>query len=134
MKKFIFLCIFALLLGASLNVSAQGYYGRRHRIRNEQRRIRQGVRSGQLTRTEAQQLRANERTIRAERRANRADGVVTADERRQIRANERAQSRTIYNYRHNGARRYYRNGRWYYGTNSSLVRARINSSEGGKNL
>lgn len=119
MKKFVFFSVFALLLGASISVSAQGYYGRRNQVRNEQQRIRQGVRSGQLTRDEAQELRARKHALHTERRAYRSDGVVTQDERRQLRRDQRAQSRTIYNYRHNSSYRsnygrYHRRGNGYY--------------------
>jgi hypothetical protein len=44
--------------------------------------IRRGVRSGQLTRDEAGQLRQRRRQIRQERRVYRSDGSYTRDERR----------------------------------------------------
>lgn len=68
--------------------------------RNERARIRQGVRSGELTRTEAARLRGREAGITAEKRAARADGIVTAGERRDIRRTENRASRAIYRQKH----------------------------------
>ena len=70
------------------------------RQRNEQARIRQGVRSGELTRPEAAHLKARETDIRADNRAARANGVVTRDERQDIRQDERRTSRAIYRQKH----------------------------------
>ncbi|GAA3993390.1 hypothetical protein [Hymenobacter antarcticus] len=53
---------------------------------NERARIGQGVATGELTRTEAARLRAREAAIQQDKKAARADGVVTRDERQDIRA------------------------------------------------
>lgn len=64
-------------------------------------RIHQGVRSGELTRGEARELRAGERRIeRTERRAK-ADGVVTPGERRHMSRMQNRESRHIYRMKHN---------------------------------
>ena len=68
--------------------------------RNEQARIRQGVRSGELTRTEAARLKAHEADIRQDKRATKADGVATRDERQNIRKDEHQASRAIYRQKH----------------------------------
>ncbi len=70
--------------------------------RNQRARIRQGVASGELNRREAARMRSREAGITAEKRAARADGVVTRGERRDIRGNERSASRAIYNQKHDG--------------------------------
>ena len=75
------------------------------RQRNERARIRQGVRSGELTRTEAARMRGREAGITAEKRAARADGVVTRGERRDIRRTETSASRAIYRQKHDGQAR-----------------------------
>ena len=98
MKKFLLLSVIALLLGGSTEASAQWR-------RNDRQRIRSGVRSGQLTREEARQIRERQRQIRAERQAARSDGVVTREERREIRRDRREQDRYIRSQRRDDDRR-----------------------------
>ncbi|MBA2733611.1 MAG: hypothetical protein H0U54_12040 [Acidobacteria bacterium] len=100
MKKVILLSAIVLFFGA-----ASDTFGQRHNNRNDRSRIRSGVRSGQLTRAEARQLRNNQREIRQERRVYRSDGVITAAERREIRRDRRQQDRTIFRERHDNDRR-----------------------------
>ena len=69
---------------------------------NQRARIRQGVANGELTRTEAARMRGREAGITAEKRAARADGVVTPGERRDIKSSERSASRAIYRQKHDG--------------------------------
>ena len=64
-------------------------------------RINQGVASGQLTRNETAKLRAQQRAIKAEKKAFKADGKVTAAERAKLRADQNRASRNIYNKKHN---------------------------------
>jgi hypothetical protein len=64
-------------------------------------RIRQGVRSGELTPGEAARLRQGQRHVdRMEDRAK-ADGVVTPRERARITRAQDRQSRRIYRLKHN---------------------------------
>ena len=102
MKKTLFSALAALcLLGVSYSASAQtATPGITARQRNEQSRIRQGVRSGELTRAEAARLKGREAEIRQDKRAAKADGVVTRDERQDIRQDERQTSRAIYRQKH----------------------------------
>ena len=102
MKKTLLSAIAAgALLLVSHTASAQtATPGINARQRNEQTRIRQGVRSGELTRPEAARLRAREADIRQDKRAAKADGVVTRDERQDIRQDERQASRAIYRQKH----------------------------------
>ncbi len=72
-----------------------------HREHRQERRINQGVRSGELTKTEAHHLRADERNIRSDKRMAKADGHVTGAERRQLRRDENHTSRAIYRKKHN---------------------------------
>ena len=57
---------------------------------NQQRRIDEGVKSGQLTKKEAERLQEDQRRIQKMEDQARADGKITAEERRRI---ERAQDR-----------------------------------------
>jgi hypothetical protein len=68
----------------------------------ERARIRQGVRSGELTPNEAARLHAREANITATKQAARADGVVTPAERQVVRREERRTSRAIYRQKHDG--------------------------------
>lgn len=104
MKKALFSTLAAFaLLAASHSASAQtAVPGRPVRPRNEQARIRQGVASGALNRAEAARLKSRQAAIRQDKRAARADGVVTRDERQDIRQDERQASRAIYRQKHDG--------------------------------
>src|ERR687893_999811 len=106
MKKILLLSVMALLLGGATEASAQW---RRDDNRSDRQRIRRGIRSGQLTREEARQIRERQRQIRAERRTYRSDGVITREERREIRRDEREQDRYIRSQRRDDERR---NRRW----------------------
>ncbi len=68
----------------------------------QERRINQGVRSGELTRSEARHLRADERKLNRDKRLAKADGVVTRAERAHLRREENRISRAIYRDKHNG--------------------------------
>ena len=51
---------------------------------NQEARIAEGVKSGELTKSEAKQLQGEEKAIRTEKRAYKADGVVTPAERKDL--------------------------------------------------
>jgi hypothetical protein len=101
MKNFLLCAATALLACQVLTASAQTPVINA-RQRNERARIRQGVRSGELTRTEAARMQGREAGITAEKRAARADGIVTRGERRDIRRTENSASRAIYRQKHDG--------------------------------
>lgn len=96
----------ALLLSAPLASHAgtrdPGVNQRQH---HQQHRIQQGVRSGELTAREAHRARNQQRAIRAEERAYKADGVLTRDERRDLHQDLNAASRSIYTEKHDGEKR-----------------------------
>jgi len=110
MKKFLLLGVMALLLGGANEALAQ----RRGNDRSDRQRVRRGIRSGQITRDEARQIRERERQLRAERRGYRSDGVITRDERREIRRDERQQDRYIRSQRRDDDRNNRRRGNGYY--------------------
>ncbi|MBC8084266.1 MAG: hypothetical protein H7Z21_13760 [Hymenobacter sp.] len=70
------------------------------RANNDQARIRQGVRSGELTRNEAARAQAQQADARQARQGARADGVVTPVERREIRHEEKQADRVLYKQKH----------------------------------
>ena len=75
------------------------------RRENQQDRIAQGVRSGQLTAGETARLESREarvnHEIRNDRRAH--DGHLTAPERRQVNRQQNRMSKSIYRDKHNAA-------------------------------
>jgi hypothetical protein len=75
-----------------------------HRLRNQDHRINQGLRDHQLNGPEAQQLHAEDRGIYNQERQDAAadGGHLTSGERRQINHEENAESRQIYQDRHDG--------------------------------
>ena len=72
------------------------------RLANQNARITNGVRDGQLTHGEAHALRADDHAIRTEERADAAvnGGHITRGEQRSINRQENANSRAIFNGRH----------------------------------
>ena len=74
------------------------------RLRNQNRRIRNGVKDGTLTKEEAQELRSDDRKIRQEERAmaRQNGGRLTKAEQRKLNRQETAVSRKIYQEKHDG--------------------------------
>jgi uncharacterized membrane protein YebE (DUF533 family) len=73
--------------------------------KTQHQRIKQGVKSRELTKAEALNLRNGQQEIRQEAAAAKADGVVTKDERKDIRQDRRQESRKIAIKKHNGRTR-----------------------------
>ena len=110
MKKFLLLLVMVMFVGF-----ASDTFGQRYNDRGDRRRIRRGIRSGQITRDEARELRARQLQLREARRAARADGTLTPEERRVLRRDERAHDRLIRRARHDDDRRNnLRRGNGYY--------------------
>ena len=75
------------------------------RQQNQKERIREGVKSGELTRPEAAKLRAEQRAIKAEKRMAKADGVVTPAERAKLHHDQNKASADIYKQKHDAQKR-----------------------------
>lgn len=71
------------------------------RQHNQEHRINNGIRSGQLNRNETRHLRNDERRISAEKRIAKASGHVTPRQRTMLRHQENRTSRAIYRDKHN---------------------------------
>lgn len=89
------------ILGASV-VSMAGPRGINRRQYQEQRRIGQGIRSGELTRREAARLEAGLARIRIHERFARRDGEITPRERARLNHELNRESRAIYRQKHDG--------------------------------
>jgi len=72
---------------------------------NQSNRIDQGVKSGELTRGEAKELRAEQKQIAGMIGEAFADGQLTKAERQEIRGAQRDASKNIYENKHDGQRR-----------------------------
>lgn len=72
----------------------------KHRQMHQKARIRDGVRSGELTPEEARALRAQQRAIQAEKRAFKSDGHLSPEERRALRRDQNEASRDIHREKH----------------------------------
>jgi uncharacterized protein (DUF3084 family) len=107
MKKKMFSILTALCL--SIMVSSVGFAqegntktpGVRKRQINQQKRIGQGVRSGELTKKEVKKLEHEQREINQEKKEAKADGTVTAEERKEIHKEQNQARRHIYRAKHN---------------------------------
>ncbi len=75
--------------------------GVNQRQKRQHQRIRQGVRSEELTRRETVRLRNEQRDIQQEKREAKSDGDVTRQERRSIHREQNQASRHIYRAKHN---------------------------------
>lgn len=114
MKKLLLL-VMAIGLFANITFAqGRGYaYGHRHHRRhnidqhqkNQEKRIVKGVRKGSISTNEADRLLREQDSIKAERRAARADGVVTKQERKNIKAHQKQANRDIKSAKHNSERR-----------------------------
>lgn len=71
------------------------------RQRVQRHRIKQGIRSGELTRAETRTLAVRKMHARRNIRRVAADGVITRRERKEIRRDQRRTSRAIFRKKHN---------------------------------
>ncbi len=73
-----------------------------NRLKNENKRINQGVKNGTLTQSEAQQLRSQDKNIRQEERNMAANngGHITKAEQKDLNQQENAASKQIYQEKH----------------------------------
>ena len=83
------------------------------RKENQQDRIAQGAKSGQLTAGETANLETKEAAINGETKADRAanGGKLTATEKKQINGQQNQMSKQIYKDKHNASRQHYGNNK-----------------------
>jgi hypothetical protein len=101
MKNIMFIAVFLMVLGTSAAM-AQQTEGVDARQRVQRARIAQGVSSGEVTRSEARRLRAEQRHIRRVERRAKADGEVTRQEKAKITRKQNRASRDIRRQKHDG--------------------------------
>jgi hypothetical protein len=100
----LFLLSAALLIGGATAL-AQATPGVTKRQVNQQARIQEGVRSGELTGREAARLQARQAKIQHDKRRAKADGVVTPAERARLHAEQNRASRAIHRQKHDAQKR-----------------------------
>jgi hypothetical protein len=107
MRKTIGTVAVTLIVAASplLAQAGQRDPGGNARQANQQARIGQGVRSGELTKHETHRLEREQRGIAREERRYKADGQLTARERADLHHDLNAASRDIYRQKHDGQER-----------------------------
>ena len=113
MKKMIIITILVMIYGFLFaNQALAGVIEKRSL--KQRLRIRQGILSGELTRSEAKILRREQRRIRIVTERAWADGKLTRRERRRIKRMQNHASRHIYRLKHNDIRRHwrYRHSHW----------------------
>lgn len=91
-----FLLVVAIILGTAIGSQAQV-----SNQRNQPQRIKQGVRSGQISKREAHRIVHNQRDLRQDKRLARADGTITPAERKILKREQRMNKRRIHRARHN---------------------------------
>jgi hypothetical protein len=101
MKKIIVLAIALLALSFSGKLAAQTKTPKIHQKQvNQEARIQEGKKSGELTKRETRRLQTEQAVIQHDKKQAKADGVVTPTERKEIRKEQRAASRDIYHQKH----------------------------------
>ena len=70
--------------------------------RSDYKKIKQGVKSGELTKKETYNLAKQQHAIRKDVRQAKADGVITCNERKDIRKDKLKADANIYRKKHNG--------------------------------
>lgn len=105
MKHFILFFAF-MMIGTIQSVHAQTTQRKVTKTQVKQKKkIKQGVRSGELTKKEAKRLRKQQKNIAKTKRAAKADGQVTRKEKARLRKKQARASKDIYIQKHDGQKR-----------------------------
>jgi len=105
MKRYIMLALLVGFLTTGLAFAQTATPRADIRQAEQKARIREGVRSGELTPEEARTLRVEQRLVRITKRAMKSDGVVTPRERRVLNRQLNRTSRDISREKHDAETR-----------------------------
>ena len=111
MKRILSLVVISLLALGFAICLAQGTQDKSKtpvidkREQNQKSRIKEGVKSGELTKREAARLAAEQRKIKKDEAKAKADGTVTPEERQKLRREEKRASKDIYKQKHDVQKR-----------------------------
>ena len=103
-----FKIVTSLLISAIITLPAQaGTHDHRVNVRqhHQHARIAQGVKSGELTKVEAKDLRGDQKELRQEEAAYKADGKLTKAERKDLHKDLNENSKEIYLEKHDAEKR-----------------------------
>jgi len=92
-------------IGMITGLSAQQTPRVTERQVNQQERIQQGRKSGELTNREAARLELQQAKIQHDKRKAKSDGVVTPAERAKLHAEQNRASRNIYKQKHDAQKK-----------------------------
>lgn len=92
--------LLAATIVLSFGINAANAQARCH-SNQQHAQIRQGIRSGELTKREARNLVTDQRNIHREIKSAKSDGIVTPFERKDIRQDRNQAGREIYRKKHN---------------------------------
>jgi Tfp pilus assembly protein FimT len=92
--------LFSFLAGIAAPSAMAGEV--KDREENQQDRIAQGIRSGELTKGEAARLEKGEAKIEKDRQKALSDGKLTPKEKKKLNREENKESKKIYKAKHNG--------------------------------
>ena len=92
--------LFSLLAGVTAPLAVAGEV--KDREENQQDRIAQGVKSGELTKGETARLEKGEAKIEKDREKALSDGKMTPKERKKLNREENKESKKIHTAKHNG--------------------------------
>ena len=90
----------AMFIGLNADAQTRTPYTNKHQYK-QHARIKQGVRSGELTRHEARGLKMQQAKVRHYKQMAKADGRVTRSERKMIYHAQKNANRNIYHKKHN---------------------------------
>jgi len=100
MKRFLIVVLAAALFGsvAFAQTATPKVTKRQH---HQQQRIKEGIKSGEVTKGEAARLEAQQGKIAVDKAKAKSDGVVTAKERAKLQREQNRASKNIYKKKHN---------------------------------
>ncbi len=67
----------------------------------QKQRVKQGVKSGEITKAEAEKIREQRKEVRAEVKEVKADGIVTKEEKKDIKKERKDANKAIVRAKHN---------------------------------
>ncbi len=86
---------------ATVGLNAQNRTNENNNLKGERARVKQGVRSGEITRGEAKVIKKQAVDVQQAKTAAKADGVVTKREKATVAKQDRQLDRTIRRTKHN---------------------------------
>jgi hypothetical protein len=100
MKRIILLALVAVLI-SSVSFAQTATPKVTKRQHHQQQRIKEGVKSGELTKGEAARVEAQQGKIAVDKAKAKSDGVVTPAERAKLKREQDRASKNIYRKKHN---------------------------------